>query len=86
MNPLYAILGWLGIPVLLVGYYFLAGNQSVSKVLYGHILNLAGAVMIIINTLYHEAYAPMALNILWSFIALFGIKKTFAAIKAVKEG
>ena len=86
MNSFYEILGWAGIPVLLFGYYLLAGNQSMQKVLCGHILNLVGAIMIIINTLYHEAYAPMALNILWSFIAIFGIRKTAAQMSANSNG
>ncbi len=67
--------GWLGAFCILAGYFLNVRKiLDVSSVAY-LLLNLSGAVFIMINTFYLSAYPPMVLNIFWALIALDGLYK-----------
>ncbi len=71
------IIGWIG-TVLIVGIYFLLTKgivKSNSKAYQG--TNLIGAVCVVINAVANKAYPPAGLNIIWSFIAIFGLYTAF---------
>ena len=69
------IIGWIG-AVLIVGAYFLNINgrlQSSSPVYI--ISNLLGGIFFTLNTLMHQAYPSMIVNIIWVFIAIAALVK-----------
>jgi len=69
------IVGWLGAACILVAYFLNVRKiLEVSSAAY-LLLNLGGAVLIMINTFYLSAYPPMVLNIFWALIALDGLYK-----------
>ncbi len=75
MNYFIEIIGWIG-AVLIVGAYFLNinGKLKSSSAIY-IISNLIGGLFFTINTLVHQAYPSMIVNIIWVFIAVAALLK-----------
>lgn len=75
MNLFVEIIGWIG-AVLIVGAYFLNinGQWKSSSRLY-IISNLLGGIFFTVNTLMHQAYPSMIVNIIWVFIAVAALLK-----------
>lgn len=64
------ISGWIGM-VLILGAYFLISRKMVDSQSYTyHLVNLFGAIGLIINTYYQEAWPVVALNTVWVAIAV----------------
>ena len=81
MYYLMQVLGILGAVFLLYAYIRISHKSlQVDNILY-HSLNLGGAVLLVINTVYFSAYGPMALNIIWAFISGKHIFKMMTAAK-----
>lgn len=79
---IYEISGWIGFVLLLISYTLLAKNIFKSSDFKYQFLNLLGAILIIINSFYHNAYAPAILNVIWGLIALISIlSKEFKVVK-----
>ena len=77
MNYFVEIIGWIG-AVLIVGAYFLNINGRLKSSSGVYIIsNLFGGIFFTINTLVHQAYPSMIVNIIWVFIAIAALfKKT----------
>ena len=70
MDYFIEIIGWIG-AVLIVGSYFLNINGKLkSNSLIYIVSNLLGGVFFTINTLVHQAYPSMIVNIIWVIIAI----------------
>jgi len=70
MNYFVEIIGWIG-AVLITGAYFLNINGKLKSTSAVYIIsNLVGGVFFTINTLVHQAYPSMIVNIIWVFIAV----------------
>jgi len=69
------IIGWYG-TVVIIGAYALSsfGILNSSSIIY-QILNLTGALGIVIVSWPKKAYQPATLNVIWSLIALLAIIK-----------
>jgi DNA integrity scanning protein DisA with diadenylate cyclase activity len=75
MNYFVEIIGWIG-AVLIVGAYFLNINGKLNSSSGVYILsNLFGGIFFTINTLVHQAYPSMIVNIIWVFIAVGALVK-----------
>jgi DNA integrity scanning protein DisA with diadenylate cyclase activity len=75
MNYFIEIIGWIG-AVLIVGAYFLNINGKLKSSSGGYIIsNLFGGIFFTINTLVHQAYPSMIVNIIWVFIAVAALFK-----------
>lgn len=75
MNYLIEIIGWIG-AVLIVGAYFLNINGKLKSSSTVYIIsNLIGGIFFTINTLVHQAYPSMIVNIIWVFIAVAALLK-----------
>lgn len=75
MNYFVEIIGWIG-AVLIVGAYFLNINGRLKSSSGVYILsNLFGGIFFTINTLVHQAYPSMIVNIIWVFIAIAALFK-----------
>lgn len=69
------IIGWAGSGMILLAYALVsAGKVSPNSKNY-QLLNLFGAIGIIINSGVHGAYPSVGLNVVWLFIAIYGLVK-----------
>lgn len=69
------LIGWIGGLEVLIAY-FLISNKRVSETsLFYHLLNLTGAILLIINTIYVGAYPSAFVNIVWVAVAGYSIWK-----------
>jgi hypothetical protein len=69
------VVGWTGAALVLSAYFLITSKKVKAESKLYHSLNLFGGLFIVINTLYHSAYPSVALNSIWSIIALYGIAK-----------
>ena len=73
MDLIFEIIGWLGVILLLIAYGAISQGRLTNQNLSFHLLNLFGALGIIINAMHHGAYAPAGLNIVWAAVATWGV-------------
>ena len=70
MNYFVEIIGWIA-AVLIIGAYYLNINGKLKSSSPWYIVsNLLGGIFFTINTLVHQAYPSMIVNIIWVFIAI----------------
>ena len=75
MNYFVEIIGWIG-AVLIIGAYYLNINNKIKSTSTWYIVsNLLGGIFFTINTLVHQAYPSMIVNIIWVFIAVAALFK-----------
>jgi hypothetical protein len=65
------ILGWIGAVEVLAAYLLVSLNKVGGKSVIFQLLNLTGAVFLIINTVALKAYPSAFVNIIWSGIAIY---------------
>ena len=70
------IIGLIGSAVLVVAFAYSNLSKAMNLLLF-NLLNLAGAVALIVSLTVHFNLASMALEIVWAAIALFGMVKAF---------
>lgn len=70
-------LGWYGVVAVVSAYALLSLDILSSKDLSFQILNLTGAIGIIIDALEDKNTQPAVLNIIWAIIALVAIVRMF---------
>lgn len=75
MIDMYSILGWIGMVLILTAYLLISIKKIKSDSYYYQILNLFGAIGIVISTLFTKSWPAMTLNIIWAIIAGFSIIK-----------
>lgn len=64
------ILGWLGAAMVVAAYAIVSyGRISGRNGLY-QALNIAGALLLALNTAWHHAWPSAAVNVIWMFIAV----------------
>ena len=73
MNLLIEILGWIGSVEVIVAYALNSYQKIKSDSLAFQLLNLTGALFLIINSIYKEAYPFTFINTVWSIIAMVAI-------------
>jgi hypothetical protein len=69
----YEVAGWLGAVLVLVAYWDVTTHGTS---LHYHVMNLLGAAGLLINALHHDALPSSAVNIVWAFIAIWGMRRT----------
>jgi hypothetical protein len=73
MEILISTLGWIG-SLLVIGSYGLNSYQKIkSDSLIFQLMNLAGGILLIINSMYKEAYPFTFINTVWVLIAILAI-------------
>ena len=74
-NSLISILGWYGTVAIIAAYALVSFSiLSPTETTY-QILNLSGAIGIVLVSLQKKAYPPAVLNIIWAVVAIFAIFK-----------
>lgn len=77
-NMLYEIIGWGGTLAILTAYFLVSTKKITSDSKEYQLLNLFGAIGIIINSLVHGAIPSVGLNIAWLVISTFALYKIFS--------
>ncbi len=67
------IAGWTGSVLILAAYALLTARKVRGNSLNYQLLNIAGSILLIVNTLYYGALPPAALNLVWLAIGLYSI-------------
>ncbi|MDO8503450.1 MAG: hypothetical protein Q7S60_02045 [bacterium] len=70
---LHNLFGWGGAILILLAYFLVSTKKILPTSFVYHILNLLGALGVIINTFAQEAFSAMILNVFWAFIAIYGL-------------
>ena len=73
MELFITILGWIGSIEVVVAYALNSSQKIKSDSLIFQTLNLTGAIFLIINSIYKEAYPFTFINTVWSVIAVVAI-------------
>lgn len=72
-DALAGIFGWIGSSAYIIAYFLLIIKRlRVDKPLY-HILNILGALGLIVDALYLNDLPNLSVNILWALIAAYAI-------------
>lgn len=75
MKLLVDILGWIGSIEVIAAYFLISSNRVQSSSVLFQILNLSGAILLIINTIYYGAYPSSLINVVWVGIAGYALVK-----------
>lgn len=73
MNLIIDILGWVGSIEVVAAYGLNSSQRIKSDSLTFQLLNLTGAVFLIINSIYKQAYPFTFINSVWTVIAIVAI-------------
>ena len=76
------VIGWIGSIEVIVAYALNSYQRIKSDSIYFQLLNLTGAVFLIINTIYYHAYPSAFINVVWVIIAFFAIARMFLKPKS----
>lgn len=74
---IYEVAGWLGTGAILLAYFLLSTGKLASSSKSYQLLNLFGALGILINAAVHSALPSVGLNFVWILIAFYGLIKMF---------
>ena len=69
------ILGWIGSFEVIIAYGLISYNRVDGGSTFYQVLNLTGAILLIINTVYLEAYPSAFINMVWVGIAIAALLK-----------
>ncbi len=64
------LIGWIGAGLIVLAYYLVSTKKTKSDSSIYQLLNLFGAVALIINTYVKGAIPSTVLNVVWAFIAI----------------
>ena len=84
----YDAIGIIGVAIILVVYYLLQVERMQSDELIYSVINLVGALLIVVSLLYSFNLASFIIEICWIAISLVGIVRYYqkrAAAKAMVE-
>lgn len=73
MNLIIDILGWIGSIEVVAAYGLNSSQRITSDSLTFQLLNLTGAIFLIINSIYKQAYPFTFINSVWTIIAIVAI-------------
>lgn len=80
------IAGWAGAVLVLLGYVLVSTGRLEGRSVAFQVLNLAGSLGFIVNTAWHGAIPSMALNIVWSAIALYTLVRLWSLSRRDGKG
>ena len=78
MNILVEIAGWTGSFLILLAYSLITARKLSGNSKMYQLLNVVGSMLLIVNTIYHRALPPAALNLIWLGIGIFSLISTSA--------
>ncbi len=69
------VIGWTGTVLVLLAYLLITSRRLGGESRLYQIMNLVGAIGLVINGFVYGAYPSVGLNTAWGFIALYGLFK-----------
>jgi hypothetical protein len=79
VETIVVIISWLGVVFYIMAYLLLStGRLKPGSPLF-HLLNILGAIGLIIDSAYHKDSPNLAVNVVWLLIGLFAISKSLLA-------
>lgn len=75
MSILMAVVGWLGAALLLYGYAMVSSGRMSGDGRPYQLINLAGAVGLMVNSAYQSAWPSAILNLIWTGIGVVALVK-----------
>ena len=69
------VFGWIGAILIALAYFLLVHHDLSSRSKPYQWMNLLGAALLGINTFANSAYPSFTINIVWIFIAIYGLIK-----------
>ncbi|MFI3185702.1 MAG: hypothetical protein QX198_06940 [Methylococcaceae bacterium] len=72
----FEITGWIGFILIISAYFFVTLSFLVVDSAGYHLLNLAGALCMVVNARHNKAKPLFWLNVVWSLIAVIGLIQT----------
>ncbi|MEU8378668.1 hypothetical protein [Streptosporangium sp. NPDC048865] len=79
MSLLVNLLGWAGAALMLYGYAMVSASRMAGDGLPYQLINLAGAVALMVNTAYHAAWPSTILNVVWGVIGVVAVGRMAGA-------
>lgn len=76
---IYEVIGWIGTGLVLLAYFLVSTRKIAPTSKEYQLMNLFGALGIIVNSSIHMAIPSVGLNVVWLLIAVYGL------VKAVKK-
>jgi hypothetical protein len=67
------IIGWIGAVEVIIAYALNSNGKLKSDSAVFQLLNLTGALFLIVNTWFNESYPSMVINIIWTAIAVIAL-------------
>lgn len=67
------IIGWAGVGLILLAYGLVSFAVISNRQGLYQILNLIGSLGIVVSSFNKKDYEPLALNVAWALIAIFGL-------------
>jgi hypothetical protein len=87
-NVFIEAVGWIGAALVLSAYFLLTSRKLGGESITYHNMNLLGGMLVAINAIANSAYPSAAINIVWVFVAIYGVvkgTKLFRGIAREKE-
>ncbi len=79
---IFDIIGTVGVTMILLGYFLVQTGRITAQDLRYPVLNLAGAVLLLISLIVHWNTASVIIELFWIMISLYGIWKILKARKS----
>jgi hypothetical protein len=73
LKILIEIIGWIGAVEVIIAYALNSNGRLKSNSVVFQVLNLTGAIFLIVNTWYNKSYPSMVINIIWTAIAIIAL-------------
>ncbi|MDO5046549.1 CBU_0592 family membrane protein [Campylobacter sp.] len=74
---IFQIIGLLGMICIVLGYFLLQIGKMTSEDLSYQLINLIGAILLIISLFVHFNLGSFLIEVFWIFITLYGIFKIY---------
>ena len=74
-----SLLGYLGAALIVLGYFLNQKGQLRSEDWRFPAMNLLGSVLVIASLFYHPNLPSAAIEVFWSLISIYGIRKNLRA-------
>jgi len=75
------IIGWTGGLLVLGAYFLISLRYLQTNSIYYQLMNIVGALLLIINTIYLKAYPSAFVNVVWVGIGVAGLYKSIMSPK-----
>ena len=70
-------IGWVGSFLLIIAYYQNSKDKITAQSFMYQFLNVTGSLLLIVNTFFYGAYPSGVVNIIWVFIGVYHLNKSY---------